>query len=133
MSANRVLHDALCAALRGHAPLAAAVTGVFDSPPRRAAVPYAVVDEPLLADWSTKDMAGREGRIAVLLHDEGEAPARLRDLIGAAEAGIEAMPRAIGAGWRLASLVLLRSRIARDRDGRWAAMSEWRVRMLRES
>lgn len=131
MSAQSVLQAALAAALRGHAPLAGALTGIFDAPPVRAARPYAQVEETLLVDWGTKDIAGREGRIAVTLFDGGESPARLRLLAGEAEAAIEAMPRAIGEGWATASLMLIRNRIAREGEGRWKSVSEYRVRMLR--
>ncbi|MEP9359321.1 DUF3168 domain-containing protein [Sphingomonas sp. KR3-1] len=126
MSVQEVLQAALVEALAG-----LAVTAVFDAPPVRAARPYALVEEAWLADWGTKDMAGREGRFAVTLFDAGERPARLRALCGEVEAAIEAMPRAIGEGWAIASLVLLRSRIAREGEGRWTATSEFRVRMLR--
>lgn len=126
MSVQEVLQAALVEALAG-----IEVTQVFDAPPVRAARPYALVEEAWLADWGTKDMAGREGRFAVTLFDAGERPARLRRLAGAAEDAIAAMPRAIGQGWAIASLVLLRSRIAREGDARWQSVSEFRVRMLR--
>ncbi|NYT42465.1 DUF3168 domain-containing protein [Sphingomonas sp. R-74633] len=128
MSVQAVLQAALVEALAG-----LEVTAVFDAPPVRAARPYALVEEAWLSDWGTKDMAGREGRFAVTLFDAGERPARLRGLAGAVEAKIEAMPRAIGEGWEVASLVLLRSRISREGDGRWQSVSEFRVRMLRSA
>jgi len=130
MSVQTRLQGALVTALRDHAPLGA-LTGVFDAPPVRAALPYAVVGEAVLGDWGTKDMAGREGRVAVLLHDGGERPARLRLLAGAVEAAIEAMPRELGDGWRIASLTFVRSRIVANGAGRWIASSEYRARMLR--
>lgn len=133
MSVQQLLQAALQAALEDHAALADALTAVFDAPPARAARPYALVEEAVLADWGTKDMAGREGRVAVLLFDAGERPERLRGLAGAAEDAVLAMTRDLGEGWRIASLVLLRSRIARDGGGeRWTALSEFRVRMLCE-
>lgn len=126
MSVQAVVQVAMAAALDG-----LDVTAVFDAPPVRAALPYAVVEEAMLADWGTKDMQGREGRLALAIHDGGERPVRLRVLIGAAEEAVAVMPRELGEGWRIASLVFLRSRIAREGQ-RWVAMSEWRVRMLRE-
>lgn len=129
MSVQVQLQGALVAALGGHAPLGV-LTGVFDAPPVRAALPYAVVSEAVLGDWGTKDMAGREARVAVLLHDGGERPARLRLLAGEVEAAVEAMPRDLGDGWRIASLTFVRSRIVPDGAGRWIASSEYRVRML---
>ncbi len=128
MSVQGVVQAALVTALR---EAGLGVTAVFDAPPVRAARPYALIEETVLADWGTKDMAGREGRIAVSLFDSGERPVRLRGLAGAAEAAIEAMPRTLGEGWAVASLVLLRSRILREGEGRWAATSEFRVRVLR--
>ena len=131
MTLQELLQAAIKAALEDHAPLAGAVTAVFDAPPVRAALPHALVEEAVLTDWSTKDMTGREGRVTILLRDGGERPARLRALAGAAEDAIEAMPGALGEGWRIVSLVLLRSRIVREGDSRWMAASEYRVRMLR--
>lgn len=131
MSVQELLQAGLKAALEDHAPLADVVTGVFDAPPARGALPYALVEEAVLADWSTKDMAGREGRVAIAIRDGGERPVRLRALAGAAEDAVEAMPRALGEGWAVASLVLVRGRIQREGDGRWLAISEYRVRMLR--
>ncbi len=130
MSAAAALQAGLAEALRDAESLAA-LTGVFDAPPVRAALPHAVIEETLLADWGTKDMAGREGRAAVTLHDGGERPARLRDLAGAAEEAVLAMPRALAGGWRIASIAFVRGRIARAGPG-WTATSEFRVRMLRE-
>ena len=131
MSAQTVLGEALVAALKAHAGVARVVTAVFDAPPVRAARPYAEVAEALLTDWSTKDMAGREGRIAIVLRDAGERPVRLRDLAGEVDAAVEALPRDLGEGWRIASLVPVRSRIVREGDGLWAGTNEYRVRMLR--
>ncbi|MFN4097472.1 MAG: DUF3168 domain-containing protein [Sphingomonas sp.] len=131
MSAAVVLAAAIRAALSGHAPLAEGLVGVFDAPPVRAATPHAVIGEALLSDWGTKDMAGREARVVVSLFDAGESPARLRRLCGEVEVAMAAMPRVLGAGWELASRVLLRARIERKSEGRWVATSEWRVRMLK--
>jgi hypothetical protein len=131
MSAAVVLAEAIRAALLAHRPLVDELAGVFDAPPARAATPHALIGEALLSDWGTKDMAGREARVVVALHDAGESPARLRRLAGEVEVAMAGMPRAIGGGWELASRVLLRARIERKGDGRWIATSEWRVRMLK--
>jgi len=127
MSVQALLSAAMVEALAG------LECAVFDAPPVRGARPYAVVEEALLSDWSTKDLAGREGRLAVSLYDGGERPARLRALAGVAEDLLAAMPRDLGGGWRVVTLVFVRGRIVREGEGRWMAMSEWRVRMLRES
>lgn len=131
MSAAAVLAEAIRAALNAHVPLAEGLAAIFDAPPVRAATPHAVIGEAQLSDWGTKDMAGREARVVVSLHDAGESPARLRRLSGEVEAAMTGLPRAMGGGWELASRVLLRARVERKGEGRWIATSEWRLRMLK--
>ncbi|MEZ0497154.1 DUF3168 domain-containing protein [Sphingomonas sp. IW22] len=128
MTAAR-LHEALAAALAAHPPLAGSVTAVFASPPVRAAAPYALVAEAVVADWSTKDAEGFEARVAVELHDGGEDGARVRALTGAAQAAVAAMPHALGEGWRIVSRGFVRQRIVRTR-GEWVGTVEYRVRVL---
>lgn len=126
MSAREVLQAGLCDALTA----ALDDVAVFDAPPVRMAMPYALVEEPVLADWSTKDLAGREGRVAVVIQDRAERPVRLRALAATAEDAVEAMNGELGEGWRIVTLGLVRSRIMRRAEG-WMATSEFRVRMLR--
>ncbi len=130
MSVQALLQAAVAAALGEHAALTGAVTGIFDCPPVRSRRPYALIEEAMLADWGTKDLAGREGRFAVRVLDTGERPVRLRVLAGAVEDAVAAMPRLLGEGWAVASLVFVRARITRDAEG-WTSVSEFRVRMLR--
>lgn len=127
MSVQALLAGAMMDALGG------IEVAVFDAPPVRAARPYAVIEEASLGNWGTKDLAGREGVLAVTLYDGGERPVRLRALAGEVEAAIETMLRDLGEGWRVVTLILARSRIVREGESRWMAMSEWRVRILRES
>lgn len=56
---------------------------------------------------------------------------RLRELAGQVDAAVEDLPRDLGEGWRIASLVPVRSRIVREGEGLWAGTNEYRVRMLR--
>jgi hypothetical protein len=123
MNPGERLQAALVAALKGDAVLMVDLTQVTDAPPVRAARPYAVVEDPLLSDWGTKDMAGREGRIAVLLYDLGERPVRLRALASAAEDAVIACGRDLGGGRQLVTCDLIRSRMLRtvlSMCGRWA-------------
>lgn len=130
MSAREVLAAAVVARLRADPALAG--VAVFDAPPVRAALPYAVVEEPVLGEWGTKTWAGREARFAVLLWDAGERPVRLRALLEAVEAATESLPPLLGAGWRVAGARLVRSRVARAPGERWVGSVEMVVRMWRE-
>ncbi|WP_188656367.1 DUF3168 domain-containing protein [Stakelama pacifica] len=131
MSGGEALRRAVAAALAD--AIGAEVTAVFDAPPLRSAMPYALVEEAQLSDWSTKDMAGRDGRVSVVIHDAGERPERLRGLAERAEAAIGALPSALGEGWRIAALTLTRSRIVRQGERHWSALIEFRVGMLRSN
>lgn len=127
MSAYIVLTEAVAAVVETHPGIA--VNGVFDAVPRRAVRPYAVVEDALLVDWSTKDMIGREGRLAVRLFAGEDRPC-LRVLADQVSAAIAGLPRELGEGWRIASLAFLRSRIFDEGPGLCAALVEFRVRML---
>ena len=130
MSAGEVLVAGVVAAVDAVAD-PARLSAVFDAPPVRAAIPYAVVDDPLLIDWSGATFMGREGRLTVTLWDAGERPARLRALIEAAEAAVLGIGPGLAQGWRVASLTLVRSRLARAGSDRWTGVSEFRVRLYR--
>ena len=57
----------------------------------------------------------------------------LRALAEAVEAAVAGIGPALADGWRVASLSLVRSRIARTGGDRWSATAEFRVRIYRES
>ncbi|WP_448501673.1 DUF3168 domain-containing protein [Sphingomonas sp.] len=125
------LHEAVLAALKGDPLLRERLTGMFPAAPVRAAEPYGVVGDPQTSDWSTKDAPGREARIAIELHETGETPVVLRELVEEVSRAVWAMPAALGEGWGIVSRTPLRERIARGKGARWTATIEWRVRMLR--
>lgn len=104
--------------------------GVHDGPPVQAAFPYAVVETGPETDWGHKSGEGREARIAIVIRDKGERPARLRRLMSAAETALTGIGGEIDPGWRVVTMVLARSRMVRDRDGVWAGLIEYRARML---
>lgn len=130
MSARELLQAGLCGMLTDQFSTGEVALPVFDAPPVRAPALHLVVEEPVLTDWSAKGFSGREGRLAVQLLDRAERPLRLRALTGLVEDAIEGMDAELGAGWRIVTLMLVRSRILRGRDG-WLAVSEFRVRMMR--
>ncbi|WP_125996739.1 DUF3168 domain-containing protein, partial [Sphingomonas sp. S-NIH.Pt15_0812] len=107
-----LLVAAAVARLKGLAGLAG--VAVFDAPPVRGGLPHAVVEEPVMADASVAGWSGRDGRLTVVLEDAGERPVRLRALLAAVEAGLPGMAgAAIGGGWRVVTVRLARSRVAR--------------------
>jgi len=118
--------DALQVALARELAAVAGIEGVYDGPPARAPYPYAVVDAGTEADWSHKSGQGREISVALTLWDE--QPARLRGLADAVEqkiAGIEDVE-----GHQLVTLTFLRRRILRDVAGPWAAIIDFRAKLL---
>ncbi|WP_380784580.1 DUF3168 domain-containing protein [Sphingomonas sp. R86521] len=106
---------------------------VFDAPPVRGGLPYAVVEEPVLQQADAAGIAGRAGTMSVSCHDAGERPVRLRTLVGSIEDAIEGLSGDVGEGWRLVGVRLTRSRLTRIGDDRWRGMSEFAVRLYRES
>ena len=104
---------------------------VYDAPPLQAAIPHALVTIDSEADWGHKSGEGREVRLAAEIRDKGERPLRLRRLAGEAEAALSALSAALGP-WRLVTMRLVRRRIvAVPREG-WAAVIEYRARLLRD-
>jgi hypothetical protein len=126
--AGDALAEALIAALGGLAGL----NGAYDGPPLQATFPYALVETGPETDWSHKSGGGRELRVAVTIRDKGEKPARLRALVGEAENAIGAITGAL-AGWRLVTLVFVRSFMLRESGAAWAATIEYRARLLAEA
>ena len=103
------------------------LSGVYDGPPARAAFPYAAIDAGSESDWSHKSGEGREVMIATTLWDD--QPARLHPLADALEVAV--LGTQVIDGWQLVSLRLVRRRIVRDVAGPWAAIVDFRARLLR--
>lgn len=127
--AVQAVQAAAVAALSAYPVLAAQLSGIYDGPPPRAAFPYAAVTDGLVSDWSTKTQQGREIRLAFTVWDDGENATRLADLMGHVDDALRAIPRDVP-GWRIASLVFVRSMVVRDPAGPWAGLVEHRVRLL---
>lgn len=125
MSAETILQAAALAALRDVAGL----NGVYRGAAVKATPPYAELGDVLAIDWSVKDRPGRELRLLATLRDAGDTPDRVTALAEAAGIALESLPRDLP-GWRIASLVLVRTRTASGPAGRWSASVEYRVRML---
>lgn len=106
------------------------LNGAYDGPPLTAAFPYARIEAGPESDWSHKSGVGRELRLAILIRDRGENPARLRALMLAAETAAAAIGPDLD-GWRLVNLVFLRSSLLREAGAAWAAAIEYRARLLK--
>jgi hypothetical protein len=129
MSFEVELHTALRAALAAEPGIAAEANGVHLERPVRASVPYLVIGEMISADWSAKGMCGREVRLIVRVHDEGESWARAAGLQGAVSRAVEALPRQLE-GWQLGGVTFLRSRTLREGTSGWIGAVEYRVRAM---
>jgi hypothetical protein len=122
MSALAAVQAALVTLLEPIAP-------IYDGAPPRAVFPYVMISDSPVTDWSTKTQTGREIRLALTIWDDGETPENLRTLMTAVETAMEGFPRTLP-GWRVASLIFLRSLVTRDPGEPSAALIEYRVRVL---
>lgn len=105
------------------------ISGVYDGAPARAAYPYVTVEDGATADWSHKSGRGRSHRLGIAVWDDGLTPSRLHQIMGQAQAAIEAMPGDLD-GHRLVSLVFLSARVLREGDGPWRGEIRYRARTL---
>ncbi|WP_294191435.1 DUF3168 domain-containing protein [uncultured Sphingomonas sp.] len=125
VSAAAAVRAGVLARLRG----VGEVNGVWEGAGVSAAAPFVLLGDVVASDWSTKDAMGRELRIAVTVRDRGDSPARAGELAAVVEAAVAGLPRELD-GWRVASVVLLRSSVVASGKGQWAAMVDHRVRVL---
>ena len=107
------------------------LTGAFSAPPVRAALPHAVVDPPVLTDWSAKGVEGREARLTVRVVDGGESAGRTQSLAGSIETAATAIDGMIGGGWRVVAIRPVQTRIVRSGE-HWTASVVCVARMYRD-
>lgn len=129
MSFEAELQAAALAILESEPEIVAQANGVHLERPVRATTPYLVLGELISADWSVKGARGREVRLLVRVHDEGDSWARVTGLQEAAGRAIEALPRQLD-GWQLGGVTFLRSRTLRDGANKWVGTVEYRVRAM---
>lgn len=125
MSAEAVFQAALLAALR----TVPGLNGVYEGRPDKASEPWAELGELRSIDWSTKDAPGRELTTTLMLRDRSDSGAAVQALAAACDAAVLDIGRDLD-GWRVASLVMVRTRIVRDPPRAWTALIEHRVRLL---
>jgi len=92
------------------------LNGVFDGPPAEVAAPYAVIGPDLVSDWGSKTETGHATRLAVTIWDDRPSAARLRALLGLAEARLRGLA-GVHDGQRIVLVNLLRSGVGVPQDG----------------
>lgn len=122
------LRAALVEWLRGD-PALAAINSVTEEAPLRASPPFLAIAASASADWSTKQLAGREVRVALELHCRGDDPATAAMLIGAIEARVHAMPSAQD-GFDIITTQFLRARAEQRANNTRSILIEFRFRLL---
>lgn len=123
------LRAALIAWLAADPLLAAELNAIVEDAPSRTSLPWLAIAASASADWSCKDRAGREVRIAVELHCRGDTPESAASLVAAIEQRIEALPRA-QASFAIASVQFLRARCEQRDESRRAFLLEYRFRVI---
>lgn len=123
-----LLRTALLAWLRAD-PALAAINLIAEEAPLEASLPWLGIAASASADWSAKEVTGREIRIALELHCRGDDPATPAALTQAIEARIEALPRD-QPGLTVISTRFLRARAERRARNTRAALLEYRFRAL---
>lgn len=114
--AEQAVRAKALALLRADAVLAGLVHGVFDGVPPRASAPYVSVGGSEGSDWGTKDRAGREVRLTLVLAGAGAVPE---------DAGVARIESAVTAlrgpaeGLTIIAARVLRTRLAIPREGGW--------------
>jgi hypothetical protein len=106
------------------------LSGVSDGAPIQAGDAHAVVEAGPETDWGHKSGEGAEVRFAVLIRCGGERPGRARELSELARRAVAEIGPAVG-GWRLVTLIPVRSRVLRAPGPSWTGAAEFRARMLR--
>ncbi len=123
------LRAALLAWLAADPALSGQLNAIVEEAPSRTALPWLAVAASASADWSVKDRAGREVRIALELHCRGDRPDTAALLTSAIEARIAALPAA-QAGFRVVNTQFLRARAEQRAANTRAILIEYRFRLL---
>jgi len=127
------MEDMLRAALLDWLRLAPAplneLNTIEEEVPTRASPPWLAIVASASADWSVKDRAGREVRLAIELHSRADDPLADAPLVSALDRRIAAFPRAQD-GLSIASIQFLRARTERRANNARATLLEYRFRCL---
>lgn len=124
-----LLRSALVAWLAADEATASSLNSITEEAPPKAALPWLAIAASASADWSTKDRAGREVRIALELHCRGDRPDTAAALVSAIEDRIRTFART-QAGFEVASSVFLRARAEQRPGNVRSILTEYRFRVL---
>jgi hypothetical protein len=123
-----LLRAALLAWLRAD-PALAPLNSIAEEAPLKPSLPWFGIAASAGADWSTKELAGREVRIALELHCRGDDPASAAALAAAIEARVMTLPRT-QTGFEIANIQFLRSRAEQRPNNVRSVLIEHSFRML---
>ena len=123
------LRTVLIAWLAADPALTGQLNAIAEEAPSRVALPWLAVAASASADWSAKDVAGREVRIALELHCRGDQPDSAGALVSAIETRISALP-AVQAGFQVVTTQFLRARAEQRTVNTRAVLLEYRFRVL---
>ena len=125
------LRAALLDWLAADPALSGQLNAIVEEAPSRSALPWLAVAASASADWSVKDRAGREVRIALELHCRGDRPDSAANLTAGIEARIAALPAA-QSGFRVVSAQFLRARAEQRGANTRAILIEYRFRLMED-
>ena len=126
-AASLAVQTALVAALRGDAQLTNMVSGIFDSVPVEAALPYVTLGGDTVSDASSKTGSGREHRVTINVWDAASGAARVKAVLARVEAAVVAIAGVFD-GHHIVSALFLRSFVTRNPDGAAQGVAEFSIR-----
>jgi hypothetical protein len=123
------LRAALIDWLSADPALAPQLNAIVEEAPSRTSLPWLAIASSASTDWSCKTMPGREVRVALELHCQGDAPDTAAALVAAIEARVAELPRD-QAGFQVVTAQFLRARAEQRGESRRAVLLEYRFRLL---
>lgn len=115
--------------LRTAPALVGKLNAVEEESPISASPPWLAIAASASTDWSTKELQGREVRVAVELNTRGDDPAGDGPLVSAISRRIETIPKAQD-GFSIVTARFLRARAERRPRNLRAALLEYTFRLL---
>lgn len=122
---------ALISWLAADSALSSGLNAIVEEAPSRTALPWLALTASASTDWGTKDVRGREIRVALELNYRGDDPLSEAALVAAIERRVEAMPAdQSAAGFHIANLTFMRAKAEQRGEAMRALMLDYRARVL---